>query len=102
MKKGQEEHWNREGFKDARHLHDEAYFAGFHLGRHKEREMLVNCGWLQINPDKKEEIQKALEDPCKYCEHYTKEYKIGCTNDPKKCERKQLQFNAIEVMTYFK
>lgn len=27
MQKGQEEHWNKEGIKDARRLHDEAYFA---------------------------------------------------------------------------
>ena len=39
MKQGQDEHWANEGFKTARRLHDDAYFAGFHRGRHKEREL---------------------------------------------------------------
>lgn len=102
MKKGREDHWEEEGYSLAKRLHDSAYFSGFHLGRHKEREMLVNSGWLQINPEKKEEIQKALEDPCKYCEHYTQEYKKGCSKDPTKCSKKQLQMNAIEILAYFK
>ena len=101
MKKGQEEHWNQEGYKHARQLHDSAYFSGFHRGRHKEREELVNSGWLIIDPNKKKELENALEDPCKYCENYTKEYKIGCNSDPKTCERKQKQFLALEIKSYF-
>jgi len=101
MKQGQDEHWVNEGVKTARRLHDDAYFAGFHRGRHKERESLVNSGWLIINPEKREEINKALEDPCIYCNHYTKEYKIGCTKDTKTCTKKQKHILANEINLYF-
>ena len=101
MKKGQEEHWNEHSIKDAKRLHNEAYFAGFHHGRHKERDMLVKSGYLQIRPEKMEELKSVMNNPCAGCVNRTEDLKIGCLIDPKKCPLKQKQLDAIEIFTYF-
>ena len=100
MIKQRESYWehNKDKYKS---IFDDIYASGFHTGRHKEREKLANSNWLIIDPNKREEFEKCLEDPCKYCEHYTLEYKKGCNLDPQQCERKQKQFLAQEIKLYF-
>ena len=89
---------NKDKYKS---IFDDIYAAGFHNGRHKEREALVNSKWLIIDPNKREEFEKCLEDPCKYCEHYVKEYKQGCSFGSSRCEQKQKQMFAHEIKLYF-
>lgn len=101
MKKDIEKYWNEHGIKYAKKVNDEAFFAGYHIGRHKCREKLAQSGWLIIDPNKREEFEKCLEDPCKYCEHYTLEYRKGCNLDPQQCEIKQKQILAQEIKLYF-
>lgn len=100
MIKQRESYWehNKDKYKS---IFDDIYASGFHAGRHKEREKLANSNWLIIDSNKREEFEKCLEDPCKYCEHYTLEYKKGCNLDPQQCERKQKQFLAQEIKLYF-
>jgi len=101
MEKGREEYWKEHGINYAKRAHDEAYFAGFHRGRHKQRENWVNSGWIQIIPDKLKEVKLAANDPCTNCINRADYLKIGCKGDPKKCALKQKQFLAIEILTYF-
>ena len=74
----------------------------YHAGRHAERDKLVKSGYLMINPEKIEELKKDLHDPCSVCEFHVQDYKMGCSVDPKHCERKKKQFLAIEIDQYFK
>lgn len=79
------------------------YMKGYHKGRHYEREKLLSSGYLIINPDKKDKLMKACEDPCKHCSYYTDEFKIGCSMlNPQNCQDKQNQLLAIEIRKYFK
>lgn len=100
MKEGREEYWKEHGINYAKKAYDEAYFAGFHRGRHKQREKWANSGWIQIIPDKLEEIKFAANDPCINCVNRADYLKIGCKVDPKECGLKQKQFLAIEILTY--
>lgn len=102
MESGKQKDWEQNGIKYAKRAHDEAYFAGFHRGRQKQREKWVNCGWLQVNPLKEKELQEALRNPCDNCVNRADYLKIGCKSDPKQCELKQRQNLAIEIATYFK
>ena len=86
--------------KNYKNLHNSIFFTGYHAGRHHQRDSWVKSGWLMIKPEKKEEYEHALEDPCKYCKHYVAEYKQGCSKDPSNCEKKQKQKLAIELKTY--
>lgn len=106
MQKSRDNHWKE--VKDSyKKLHDEAYFVGFHRGRHKERDKLVNCGWLMINPEKREEFERALASPCVGCKYHANErlnsyeLKIGCLKDPTKCPDMQRNLLAHEVKQYF-
>lgn len=101
MEKGIEKYWKEHGINYAKRAHDEAYFAGFHRGRHKLRDTYVNSKWLILNPNKLTDIKFAAEDPCLNCINRADYLKIGCKADPKKCELKQKQFLAIELLTYF-
>lgn len=100
MKEGREQYWKDHGINYAKKAYDEAYLAGFHNGRHKQRERWANSGWIQITPDKLEEIKFAANDPCINCINRADYLKIGCKVDPKECDLKQKQFLAIEILTY--
>lgn len=102
MEIGKEEHWEKEGIAYAKKSHDNAYFSGFHRGRHKLRDTYVNSKWLILDPSKINDIKLAAEDPCINCENRSNYLKIGCTKNPKECKLKQKQFLAIELLTYFK
>ena len=100
MQKSRDNHWKE--VKDSyKKLHDEAYFVGFHRGRRKERDKLVNCGWLMINPEKREEFEKALAHPCVGCKYYADDLKIACLKNPAKCPDMQRNLLAYEVKQYF-
>lgn len=101
MEKGREEYWKQHGIKYAKRAHDEAYFAGFHHGRHKQREQYVQSGWLILDPSKIDEIKYAAENPCEGCKNRVDYLKIGCKEDPTRCDLKQKQMLAIELLTYF-
>ena len=92
--------WERYSDK-YKQLHKSIFYNGYHTGRHVCKKNLVQSGWLIIDPNKKEELNQALEDPCKYCEHYVNEYRQGCSLDPSKCQQKEKQMLAIEIKTYF-
>lgn len=101
MKEGQEKYWNEQGLKNTKKLLDNAYASGFHHGRHKERDMLSKSGYLQIKPEKLEELKLLIESPCINCVNRSYDLKVGCTKDLNKCPLKQQQFAAIEIYTYF-
>lgn len=92
---------NMDFTKRAKTLLTDIYMRGYHDGRHAERKKLIESGYLIIDPNKKEQLKKDCQDPCKFCEYYTPEYKIGCTYNPKDCKNKQKQFTAIEIQSYF-
>lgn len=100
MEKDREIHWNENGIKDAKRLHDNAFFSGFHSGRHKQRQEWANSGWVQIIPEKLNEVKQAALNPCINCSNRADYLKIGCKADPKKCSLKQKQILAIELLTY--
>lgn len=79
---------------------DEVYDFAFHRGRHKCRCKYVESGYLIVDPNKKEQLLKECEDPCKYCDKYEPAYKRGCTLSTS-CEKKDKQFDALEIKKYF-
>jgi len=79
---------------------EEVYTYAFHKGRHNCRNKYVQSGYLIVDPKKKEQLLKDCEDPCKYCENYEPSYKRGCTLEIA-CEKKEKQFDAIEIKRYF-
>ena len=79
---------------------EEVYTYAFHKGRHKCRRKYVESGYLIVDPEKKEQLLKDCEDPCKCCENYEPAYKRGCTLE-RACEKKEKQFDAIEIKRYF-
>ena len=78
------------------------YMRAYHDGRHAERDRLLKGDFLIIDPNKKEELENLCQDPCRTCPHYTSDYRIGCTKNPKECADKQKQLHAMEIITWFK
>ncbi len=78
------------------------YMRAYHEGRHKERDRLVNSGFVIIDPNKVEELNKACDNPCINCEHYNPWIKIGCSFNPQECEKKQKQLHAPEIKAWFR
>lgn len=90
----------KEELKKITKIFDDFYNYGYMHGRHKCRRKYVESGYLIIDPEKKEQLLKDCEDPCKYCEYYEPAYKKGCTLSTS-CKQKEKQFNALEIKKYF-
>lgn len=101
MENSREQYWKEYGINYAKKAYDDAYVAGYHNGRHEQREKWVNSEWIQIIPDKLNDIKLAAQDPCQNCVHRADYLKIGCNDNPKTCLLKQEQELAIEILTYF-
>ena len=78
------------------------YMRAYHDGRHAERDRLVKDGYLIIDPNKIDELNKQAFNPCEGCTERADYLKIGCKANPKECELKQKQLRALEILTYFK
>ena len=85
-----------------KHLMTDLYMRAYHDGRHAERDRLVKGGYLIINPEKFNELDNKCQDPCDGCEFKSDYLKIGCSNNPKECQKKQEQLRVMEIMTWFK
>lgn len=79
---------------------DDIYSFAFHKGRHKCRRKYLESNYLIIDPEKKEQLLKDCEDPCRYCENYEPSYKQGCSLSIS-CKKKEKQMLAIEIKKYF-
>ena len=79
---------------------DEVYDFAFHKGRHSCRRKYVQSGYLIVDPNKVNQLIEDCEDPCRYCDNYEPSYKRGCTLE-RACEKKEKQFDAIEIKKYF-
>lgn len=79
---------------------DEIYDFAFHKGRHNCRRKYIESGYLIVDPEKKEQLIKDCEDPCKYCDKFEPIYKRSCTLS-NVCKKKEIQFNALEIKKYF-
>lgn len=88
--------------KKIKYMMTDLYMRAYHDGRHAERDRLVKDGFLIINPDKIDELNKLVLDPCIGCTERADYLKIRCKANPKECKRKQEQLRAIEVKTWFK
>ena len=88
--------------KNIKHIMTDLYMRAYHDGRHAERDNLRKDGFLIIDPEKINELEKRCIDPCLTCDKRADNLKIGCSANPNKCKLKQDQFRAIEVRTWFK
>jgi len=93
---------NQEYTKKIKYIMTDLYMKAYHDGRHIERDRLVKDGYLIIDPNKFDELNNKCQDPCDSCEFKSDYLKIGCSNNPKECQKKQEQLRAIEVRTWFK
>lgn len=88
--------------KKIKYMMTDLYMKAYHDGRHAERDRLVKDGFLIINPNKIDDLNELVLDPCIGCTERADYLKIGCKANPKECKRKQEQLRAIEVKTWFK
>lgn len=89
--------------KGIRNVLENIYNAGWHNGRHADRDKWSKCGYLIIDPDKIEEIKKKLDNnPCKNCKYSTPTRLTGCLMNPQKCEEYQKYSLLCELIKYFK
>ena len=89
--------------KSINHVLENIYNAGWHDGRHAERDRWSKCEYLIIAPDKMDKIAKILDNPpCKNCEFSTTERLTGCLAVPQKCEKYQEYSLLCELIKYFK
>ena len=78
------------------------YMKAYHDGRHEERSRLVKEGYLIIDPNRIDELNRQAFNPCEGCTQRADYLKIGCKANPKECEQKQKQLRALEILSYFK